>query len=70
MAYLNLSKSWTCQMCDMKSSNGWALTVLYGFNGWTQIVACYLCSGKLGKLGKLANLTKKNFGKPKNVEHQ
>ena len=28
----------TCEMCDMKSSNGWTLMVLYSFNGWTQIV--------------------------------
>ena len=38
MTYLNVSKSWTCQMCYMKSSNGWTLVVLYSFNGWTQIV--------------------------------
>ena len=36
--YLNVSKSWICQMCDMKSSNCWMLMVLYSFNGWTQIV--------------------------------
>ena len=38
MTYLNVSKSWTCEMCDMKSSNGWILMVLYSFDGWTQIV--------------------------------
>ena len=25
MTYLNAFKSWTCQMCDMRSSNGWIL---------------------------------------------
>ena len=38
MTYLSASKSWTCKMCYMKSSNGWTLMVLYNFNGWTQIV--------------------------------
>ena len=46
MQMLNASKSWTCQICNMKSSNGWTLMVLcsfnglvlYSFNGWTQIV--------------------------------
>ena len=36
--YLNVSKTRTCQMCDMKSSNNWTLMVLCSFKGWTQIV--------------------------------
>ena len=36
--YLNVSKSWTHHVCDMKSSNGWTLMVLYSFNDWIQIV--------------------------------
>ena len=38
MTYLTVSKSWTCQICDMKSLNGWTLIVLNSFNGWTQII--------------------------------
>ena len=38
MTYLNVFKPWTCQMPDMKSSNGWTLMLLHSFNGWPQIV--------------------------------
>ena len=46
-------------MCDMKSSKGWTVIVLYGFNGWTQIVPIYLYLGKLGQSGQLVNPTKR-----------
>ena len=47
-------------MCDMKSSKGWTVIVLYGFNGWTQIVSpIYLYLGKLGQSGQLVNPTKR-----------
>ena len=49
----------TCQMCDMKSSNGWTLMVLYIY---TKIV-------KVSVLGKLVKSDKKYFGKPKLMQH-
>ena len=33
-----VSKSWTCEICDMKSSNVLTLIALNSSNGWTQIV--------------------------------
>ena len=54
-AYLSVSQFWTCQMCDMKSSNGWTFMVLYSFNGWTQIV----------QIPVFRQISLKKFRKPK-----
>ena len=52
--------SWTCQMCDIKSSNG-CCYVLAGSNSWTQIVQVPV----FRQIRQISLICQKNFGKPK-----
>ena len=55
-----MPKSWTCQMCDIKSSNAWTPMVSYSSNSWIQIVQVPVL-GKLAQLGKLAKGISENL---------